>query len=205
MPSPISGHPRGFPHELAEARAGSADALGRLLMDCHNYLLRTAGQKLGRDLQSKISPSDLVQDTFLEAQHDFHQFDGDREEEWLAWLCQILFNNLANAGRRYHATGKRAVGREKMSDTRRGSDAVEELTQDTPEPCGRAASREADAALEQARAGLPDHYQRVLRLRYEEQRTFAAIGTALNCSAEAARKLWTRAVDQLRKMLGSFS
>ncbi|HWG44817.1 MAG TPA: sigma-70 family RNA polymerase sigma factor [Gemmataceae bacterium] len=65
----------------------------------------------------------------------------------------------------------------------------------------REAVREEAADLEHALAQLPEHYQQVLRLRYHEQQTFPDIGTTLNCSTEAARKLWARAVDQLQKKL----
>jgi RNA polymerase sigma-70 factor (ECF subfamily) len=203
MPSLSSNFPKNFSQHLADARAGSAEELGRLLMDCRNYLLLTARQKLEPDLQGKLSPSDLVQETFLEAQRDFHQFDVNRKDEWLAWLCRILFNNLANASRSYRATDKRALGREiPLGELGAQNGLASELILNTPTPSERAAASEEAAALEQALASLPDHYQQVLRLRYQDQRTFADIGTTLNCSAEAARKLWARAVDQLQKKLG---
>jgi RNA polymerase sigma-70 factor (ECF subfamily) len=52
---------------LAEARQGSREALGRLLEGCRHYLLLMANQDTGPDLRAKVAPSDLVQETFLEA------------------------------------------------------------------------------------------------------------------------------------------
>ena len=202
MPAFSSEQPSAFPRELAGARAGSTDALGHLLMDCRNYLLLTAGRKLGPDLQGKVSPSDLVQETFLEAQRHFDRFHGERKEDLLAWLCRILLNNLANAGRHYRDTDKRALDREiLLDDLGKEKGTGSELILDTPTPSARAESSEEADALEHALAELPEHYRQVLRFRYEEQRTFADIGTELNCSPEAARKLWARAVDQLQKKL----
>ncbi len=77
------------------------------------------------------------------------------------------------------------------------------LIQDTPTLSDRAGTHEEAAAVETALTALPEHSQHVLRLRYQEQRTFADIGDTLNCSAEAARKLWARAVDQLHKKLSA--
>jgi hypothetical protein len=51
MPSPEFTDLPEFARVLAEARAGSPDALGRVLMDCRDYLLLAAGRKLGPDLQ----------------------------------------------------------------------------------------------------------------------------------------------------------
>src|SRR5262249_3592971 len=112
MPSPSSRHTNCFPQWLAQARTGSAESLGQLLMDCRNYLLLAAGRKLGADLRGKINPSDLVQETFLEAQRDFARFHGDNEDELRAWLYRILLNNLSNVGRHYRNAEKRAIGRE---------------------------------------------------------------------------------------------
>src|SRR5262245_4961414 len=97
---------------LAAARSGSREALGQALEACRGYLHLLAERELDPDLRAKGSASDLVQETFLEAQKDFRQFHGNSEEELRAWLRQLLLNNLANFTRRYRTTAKRAVGRE---------------------------------------------------------------------------------------------
>jgi RNA polymerase sigma-70 factor (ECF subfamily) len=201
QPPPVSDVPE-FPRRLAEARAGSADALGQLWLECRNYLLLVANRTLASDLWAKASPSDVVQETFLEAQRDFEQFVGEHEEELLAWLCRILRNNIANTARRYRGTEMRAperevplVGSPEAVHLRNG------LIRNTPTPSDRVIAREDLLALEGAVACLPDHYQMVLRLRYVEQLSFAAIGEVMACSAEAARKLWARAVARLAQEL----
>ncbi|HEY7425553.1 MAG TPA: sigma-70 family RNA polymerase sigma factor [Gemmataceae bacterium] len=204
MPESSSEHTDNFPQGLAKARAGSSESLGRLLMDCRNYLLLAADHKLGGELRAKVNPSDVVQETFLEAQRDFARFRGDNEDELRAWLYRILLNNLANVGRHYRETEKRAIRREiTLPDRGEDSEQVGEPIQDTPTPSERMAANEEAVALEQALGRLSEQYQLVLRFRYHEQRTFADIGTRLNCSAEAARKLWARAVDQLQKLLSA--
>src|ERR687883_158141 len=92
---------------LAEARAGSREALGRVLEACRGYLLLVAERELAPDLRPKGGASDLVQQTFLEAQRDFARFRGDSEEELLAWLRRLLLHNVADFSRRFHGTGKR--------------------------------------------------------------------------------------------------
>ena len=93
---------------LGLARAGDAAALGRLLEHYRNYLRLMARSLIGQALRRKLEPSDLVQETFLEAQRDFPHFLGDGEPELVAWLRRILVHNLANqvefhqAGRRDH-------------------------------------------------------------------------------------------------------
>src|SRR5262249_59553636 len=97
---------------LPAARAGSREALGQALEECRGYLLLLAQRELDPALQPKGGASDLVQQTFLEAQKDFDRFQGDSEAEWLAWLRRLLLNNLANFTRSFRSTGKRQFERE---------------------------------------------------------------------------------------------
>src|SRR5215472_15056087 len=97
---------------LAEARDGSREALGQALQACRDYLLLVANKELDPALQAKGGASDLVQQTFLEAQRDFVQFHGNSEAELLAWLRHLLMNNLADFSRSFRQTAKRGVERE---------------------------------------------------------------------------------------------
>src|SRR5215472_3181235 len=96
---------------LARARAGDREALGRALEVCRRYLLLIAERQLDDDLRAKGGASDLVQETFLEAQRDFARFEGTSPEELRAWLRQVLLHNVGAFTRRYRGTTKRAVGR----------------------------------------------------------------------------------------------
>ena len=71
---------------LPEARAGSHEALGQALEACRAYLLLIANQQIDPHLRAKGGASDLVQETFLEAQRDFTHFQGDGIEQFQAWL-----------------------------------------------------------------------------------------------------------------------
>jgi RNA polymerase sigma-70 factor (ECF subfamily) len=194
---------------LAEARAEARDgqrpgrgkALGDLLMDCQRYLLLVANHGLDADVRGEVNPSDLVQNTFLEAKRDFAQFHGDREDELLAWLACILRHKIANATRDCRAK-KRNPGRVvPLAGPGNSGPGVQDVARETPSPSDRAIAQEDLAALERARARLPEDYREVLRLRYEEDLSFPDIGARLGCSEEAARKRFVRAVDRLRKEL----
>src|SRR5262245_21802963 len=97
---------------IAAARQGCQDALGQALEACRQYLLLVANAELAPDLRGKVGASDVVQDTFLDAQRDFGGFHGCSEDELLAWLRRILLNNLATQERRYRDTTKRQLNRE---------------------------------------------------------------------------------------------
>jgi RNA polymerase sigma-70 factor (ECF subfamily) len=187
---------------LAEARDGSPAALGEALEACRAYLLTVAGQELDPALRAKAGASDLVQQTFLEAQRDFKQFDGATEAELLNWLRRVLRNNVTNFARAYRATGKREVGREvELEAGRSSADWRSALAGDTTTPSRLVMQAEQLEALEQAIARLPDDYRQVIEYRYREERSFDEIAELMNCSANAACKLWSRAIEKLEKEL----
>jgi RNA polymerase sigma-70 factor (ECF subfamily) len=59
--------------------------------------------------------------------------------------------------------------------------------------------RERAEAVRRALGRLPEEYRRVIRLRYEEGRSFEDIGGVLGCTPNAAGKLWRRAVKRFQQ------
>jgi RNA polymerase sigma factor (sigma-70 family) len=76
------------------------------------------------------------------------------------------------------------------------------LVDEGSSPSAQARARERDAALERALEQLPESYRQVIEWWSIERYSFEEIGQRLKCSAGAARKLWTRAVEKLQRMLG---
>jgi RNA polymerase sigma-70 factor (ECF subfamily) len=193
----------GTAERLAAARAGSHEALGEALEACRRYLLLVAQSELAPELQAKGGASDLVQQTFLEAQRDFPRFAGTSEAELLAWLRCILLHNLGKFGRHYRGTQKRGLDREVALDA--GSAAgvqPEHLAADSLSPSGHAIAREQNDALQRAVGRLPEAYREVIRLRYREDLSFEEIAERMQRSVAAVRKLWARAVERLKEDLG---
>jgi RNA polymerase sigma-70 factor (ECF subfamily) len=189
-----------FERRLLLARGGDASALGQVLEACRGYLLLIARRQLEPDLQAKGGASDLVQETFFEAQRDFAQFHGGSEAELLAWLRRLLLNNLANFSRSYRSTVKRAVGREvPLEPDGSNNEPDRGLAAGDPSPSSLAAQNEQAQALWEALARLPDDHRQVIQLRYLEERSFEEIGRLMNRSSDAARKLWARAMERLRQ------
>ena len=77
---------------LAQARTGDGAALGRLLELYRNYLRLQARALIGAGLRVRLDPSDLVQETFLEAHRDFARFAMDKDHPiqraYRGWLLE---------------------------------------------------------------------------------------------------------------------
>jgi RNA polymerase sigma-70 factor (ECF subfamily) len=190
-----------FVHLLEEARTGSPAAIGRLFEHGRAFLEATARQRIPSSIRQKLGASDVVQETAIDFQRDFLGFQGTTEGELLAWLRRVLLNNLTDAVRRYQTAAQRNVARERPIHglTSQKSPLHSVAVGRTPE---ESVIRREDAALVKLTLGdLPEHYREVLMLRYWDQCSFPEIGLRMNRSAEAARKLWFRAIGQFNLAL----
>ncbi len=184
---------------LLQARAGDQDALGEVLEGYRNYLRLLARARVGSDLRARLDPSDLVQETLLEAQRDFCQFLGGTEAELAVWLRRILVRNLADQFR-YHLSQRRDVGREQpLNSLMAGTD--EALTSALSTPSKQVSLREQTVVVTNAMAQLPVDYRRVITLRHLDGRTFDEIAVQMGRSVGAVRMLWMRALERLGELM----
>ena len=92
--------------------ASASDVPGWDLQRFREYLYLLARLQLDPRLQARLDPSDVVQQTLLEAYQAGEQFRGRTDAEAVAWLRQALAHNLADALRAF-GQAKRDVGRER--------------------------------------------------------------------------------------------
>jgi RNA polymerase sigma-70 factor (ECF subfamily) len=194
---------------LGRAQAGSGESLGQLLQLYSNYLKLLVLAQLENNLRARVSPSDVVQETFYEAHRDFPQFRGHSTGEFLAWLRRILVNNLCRVVEQHVLAEKRDVRREVSLD--RLASALEQSTarleavlpDPGSSPSAGAHRREIEIVLADQLAELPTDYRDVIVLRHIEALPFEDIGRRMERSSGAVRMLWLRAVKMLRERLNA--
>jgi RNA polymerase sigma-70 factor (ECF subfamily) len=188
------------PEELLErARAGDVEAFGHLLAQYRNYARLLARTLIGTTLRLQLDPSDLVQETFLEAHRDFPRFEGATERELLAWLRRILARNLADQARRQKA-GLRDYRRQESLEAileRSNARMQQALVATASSPSAAASRRERAVLLADALADLPPDYREVIILRNLERLRFDEVAARMGRSPGAVRMLWTRALERL--------
>lgn len=191
---------------IERARGGNATSAGTLLSHYRNYLAVLAASQLEPRLQPRVSASDVVQETLIRAHQNFGQFRGDTERELLAWLRQILVNNLAKLIEQHVLAARRDVRRERSIE-RLGA-SVEQSTvalasllaasQATPSVVAQ--RNEAAVELANRLALLPDDYRQVLVLRNLQEMPFEQVAQQMGRSVGATRMLWLRAIEKLRSV-----
>ena len=186
---------------LGQARGGDEHALGNLLQNHRNYLLLIANKELDIEIAGKLGASDVVQESMLKAYKGFEAFEGESKPQLLAWLRKILQNDLNHARRSFKTAKKRSVTNERALQV--NSSLEYPLVDPQLTPQSNAVVLEQSARLNNALSQLPDDYQQAIQLRSFQGLSFEDVGLKMKRTADASRKLWTRAILKLQETIDS--
>jgi RNA polymerase sigma-70 factor (ECF subfamily) len=195
----------GFPKLLLEQAKESATARGQLLSVYERYLHLLARLQIGRRLQGKVDPADVVQETFLEAHRQFPMFRGTTEAELTVWLRKILAGQIALTVRRYAGTKARDIHleRELVDDLNRSSAALDRgLVAATSTPSLKASRREQALLLADALDRIAENYREVIILRNLEGLSFADVASRTGRTEASVQKLYVRGLAALKSAMG---
>lgn len=182
---------------IQAARDGDDAALCQIWQQLRSYILMFADQRLDQGLKGKLDASDIVQQSLLEAHRDFREFRGQSEAELKSWICRLVVHNLTDAGRRFRQSQQRCLTKEVSwcaeaeASAMSGEASVSSVIR----------RRETDDELMRAVAELPERSQQVLELRHRMGLSHAQIAQELGMTEAAARKLWSRIVEELQERL----
>jgi RNA polymerase sigma-70 factor (ECF subfamily) len=168
-----------------------------------SYLLLLAGQQLRGQASARLDPSDLVQQTLLEAHRQHRQFRGTTAAERAAWLRQILAHNLVDALRALRRD-RRDIHRELSleAELEQASGRLGDwLVAEQSSPSQSVARHEQAVRLAEALAQLPQAQREALVLQHWGGLTLAQIGEHLGRSPAAVAGLPKRGLRRLRQLL----
>jgi RNA polymerase sigma-70 factor (ECF subfamily) len=183
--------------------AGSGEVQGKPLEEFRSYLRLLARLQLDSVLRGKLDPSDIVQQTLLQAHQKQAQFRGQGDAAKGAWLRTILANQLAEAVR-YYGRQQRDIALEQSFAA-----ALEEsslrleccLADGSASPADMLERQESLRALAAALEELPEDQRQAVELHHLQGLTLAEVGQQMNRSKEAVAGLLFRGIKKLRQGL----
>jgi RNA polymerase sigma-70 factor (ECF subfamily) len=177
-------------------------------LERYHALLRVRARQLHFDprLKPRFDSSDLVQETFLKAHKNLHQFRGRTEAELVKWLQEILTHVLADQIRRAK-TGKRNLNLEKSLETivAESSGRLEAfLAADQSSPSQQVERRELLLRAAEALESLPEDQRDVVMLRDLMNLPVAQIAQQLGRTEKSVAGLLLRGRLKLRQLLDAY-
>lgn len=154
-------------------------------------------------LRRTLDPSDVVQQTLLEAHRSRGLFRGTTAAEQAAWLRRILVQNLADMAKGLRRA-KRDPARERSLEAAVGESSArleQWIAADQSSPSERAMRQERVLRIAEALASLPEPEQEALLLRHCRGLTLEETGRQLDLSRYAVARLIHRATTALRQKL----
>jgi len=181
-----------------------AEADGPAVEQFRSYLLLLARLHLGRQGRGKLDPSDVVQQTLLDAHRQRGQFRGEGPAALAAWLRRLLACNLMDEVRALHR-GKRDVARERSLEAELAESSARLgacLAAEQPSPSSQAVHNEEALRVADALATLPEAQREALVLHYWQGLKLVEVGERLGRSPAAVAGLLQRGLQKLREVLG---
>jgi len=176
---------------LRHIRAGSSAAQQVLYQRCLPLLQRWAHGRLPRGARDVADTDDLVQVSLMRALKHLGQVQSDSSGGFLAYLRQILLNEVRGEMRKHRVRGEQIdVTTLELADEQ--DSAIEQLV-----------GRDRMRAYESALASLNQRQQELIMMRLEFGMSFPEIALETGSEPDAVRMMITRALKSLTDRIAS--
>ncbi|MFO0911046.1 MAG: sigma-70 family RNA polymerase sigma factor [Isosphaeraceae bacterium] len=189
---------------LDRARGGDSSARQQLMELYRSHLKRMVAVRLDRRTAARIDPSDVVQETLLEASKRLDGYLGNTPLPFLAWLRQIAAERVIDAHRRHVGSKRRSVTRERgeveLPDAS-GLALARHLVESQTSPSGHLMRKERLDRVRHALDTLSERDREVLVMRHLEHLGIEEIAGVLGLTAGAVKARILRALLRLKSVL----
>ena len=201
-------HETGWQADDWAERAANGDEIARqrLLDHYRPYLRRMVVKQLDKRLKARVDPSDIVQETMIDADRKLARFLQEPSVPVLVWLRKLAFERVIDTHRRHLGSQCRTVIREHREAEFLGG-SVPELMQliatGRTSPSDELMRVEEIDRVRKAIDSLPLRYRQVLVMRHFDQMEPDEIARVLGLTPGAVRGRILRALLRLKETLGT--
>jgi RNA polymerase sigma-70 factor (ECF subfamily) len=188
-------------------RAGEGDesALRQLFARHRKRLRRMVAVRLDPALSARVDPSDVVQESFMEASRKLPDYCSKPSIPFYPWLRKIAWERLVHIHTRHLAVQRRSVRREVGHQPQLSDASVMEFADrfaaSQTSPSRGLVRKEIQRRVRCALEDLEANDREILVLRYLEGLSIKEIAAILELSAAAASMRHLRALERLRGLL----
>jgi RNA polymerase sigma-70 factor (ECF subfamily) len=191
---------------LKRAAAGEQDVWGELLTRHQERLRCMVALRLDHRLQGRIDPSDVLQESYLEASRQLAAYLKDPSIPFFLWLRLITGQKLLALHRHHLGTQERDAGREvslyrgALPEASSAALAAQLLGHGS-RPSEAVMRAERSLRLQDALNSMDPLDREVLALRHFEQLSNAETAQVMGLRESAASKRYVRALQRLKEIL----
>jgi RNA polymerase sigma-70 factor (ECF subfamily) len=186
---------------LLQAHTGDRRAFEELFARHRDSLRWAIEIRLDAKLRARVDPSDVVQETHLEAYQRLADYLERRPMPFRLWLRKTAYERLLKIQRHHLKTARRAVSREVPLPEQSSLLLADQLLADVPTPSQQIGKGELARKLRGALTQLPLPQREVLLMRNFEGLSYQEVACILEIDPATARKRYGRALLQLRHLL----
>lgn len=191
---------------LERACRGDGSAMERLLAHNRDRLRRMVAVRMDPQINSRVDPSDIVQEALMVAADRFSEYARARPLPFFPWLRQIAWERLVAMHRRHVAARKRSVLQEESPVMALPDESVmqlaDRLASGGTSPSGKLMREEMRHRVREALDELPVPDREVLVMRHLEQLRIDEMAAVLGIDEAAVKMRCFRAAKRLRQLLG---
>ena len=193
---------------LVRLQRGDQSALASLFMRYRGRLRRMVDLRMDRRLAGRIDPSDVLQETYLDASRQLEGYLDREQMPFFLWL-RLLTGQRLMAMHRWHLGAQKRDARQELGIHRNampqaGSTALSrQLLGRLTSPSNAAIRREQRQRLKGLLDRLEPLDREILALRHFETLSNDEAARELGISKSAASKRYIRALERFREMVAS--
>lgn len=190
---------------IEQYEQGVSGARSRLLLRHRERLKRMVKARMDPRLSRRFDPSDVIQETLVQAANELPEYVSKRPLPFYPWLRQIAWNRLVDEHRKHLLAQRRSLKKEDYLDSKLPDASVaylaERLVGAGTTPSKDAVRREMIQRVREAVDALKPEDRELIVLRHVERLSIRDTAAVLGISEGATKTRHVRIVQRLHQHL----
>jgi RNA polymerase sigma-70 factor (ECF subfamily) len=185
---------------LEQAAAGEAKAVENLLARHRPALRQAVHRRLDPRVKPRVDPSDVVQETQIEAANRLGEFLRSRPMPFRLWLLKTAHERMKKIERHHLETAKRAMEKQVPLPANTSLHLARGLIARGLGPAAHASRAEVIRKIRLMLGSLSETDCEIIMLRNFEELSNDEVACVLDIQPETARKRYVRALVRLQQL-----